>query len=85
MVVAGLALLTYAYMSTSFSNLWSCIRLSPKVALTNKSNHKMVQFFVYICVGHGMTHQNGWVGPHQLLPFEVLLTFWYILHKMGKI
>jgi hypothetical protein len=45
----------------------------------------MVQFLVYICVGRGMTHFNGWVGPHQLLPFEVLLTFWYLLHKMGKI
>jgi len=25
-----------------------------------------------------------WVGAHQLLHFEALLTFWYFLHTMGK-
>jgi hypothetical protein len=38
MVVARLGLLTYDYMSTSFSNLWTRLGLSLRVALTNKSN-----------------------------------------------
>jgi hypothetical protein len=44
----------------------------------------MVQFLVYKRVGHGKTSLSGWVGAHQLLHYEALLTFWYLLQKMGK-